>query len=585
VRLGDNGQWLTELLDDNGTPSEPIRRMTLDEFEEFVTSIDSTTPRWVWADTARVYPKLLDRGIHVQRCHDLRLCHVILKNSALTQGSALAQAATGRWDIAAASAQETFTAATLFDLTCDDDILEASSCASRSVEPARPDAVDSSAAGEFRLQLAALASAAEPQRLRLLLAAECAGALVAAEMRHAGLPWRTDVHDRFLTKQLGPRVAPGARPARLEELAERIRLELNDAQLNPDSPQELFKALQRAGLSIASTRSWELQKLTHPAIEPVLQYKKLSRLLSANGWAWMEAWVTNGRFHADYVPGGVVTGRWATRGGGALQLPKQIRGAVVADHGWKLVVADAAQLEPRILAALAQDTRMAEAGRASDLYAGIVSSGVVASRDHAKVAMLGAMYGATTGESGRLLPTLIRAYPRAIALTEAAARAGERGEVVTTRLGRTSPPPGPQWQEVQARASDPGATDADQQRARSQSREWGRFTRNFIVQGTAAEWALCWLAEIRRELNALTPTKVCPHIVVASGQAQQVNRSPHLVFFLHDEVIVHTPADDVEVVVNIITRAADAAGKLLFAGFPVDFMLTVSTVDNYAQAK
>ena len=42
-----------------------------------------------------------------------------------------------------------------------------------------------------------------------------------------------------------------------------------------------------------------------------------------------------------WVAGGVVTGRWASRGGGALQLPQQIRSAVRAEPGWRLVVADA----------------------------------------------------------------------------------------------------------------------------------------------------------------------------------------------------------------------------------------------------
>jgi DNA polymerase-1 len=218
----------------------------------------------------------------------------------------------------------------------------------------------------------------------------------------------------------------------------------------------------------------------------------------------MDTWIVDGRFHPDYVPGGVVTGRWATRGGGALQLPKQVRGAVVADQGWKLVVADAAQLEPRILAALSADTVMAAAGRDTDLYAGIVASGVVETRDQAKVAMLGAMYGATTGESGRLLPKLARAYPRALGLTETAARAGERGDIVTTRLGRSSPRPGESWHASQAQAYEPAASETDERRARSQARDWGRFTRNFIVQGSAAEWALCWMAEIRRELWSLS---------------------------------------------------------------------------------
>ena len=577
VRRANDTVLLVDILDDAGTPLEASRRLTVPEFGSFVGSVDSGSPRWVWEDTARIYPALLAAGIRVQRCHDLRLCHAILKNSALAGTSELARAAPDRWDVAGTvPSDQAESRAMLFDFDFDD--VDRPSGPGLAADPdSGPADTESSAVREFRRQLEAVASSAEPGRLRLLLAAESAGALIAAEMRYTGLPWRTDVHDLLLTRELGPRVAAGVRPARLEELAQRIRFALGDAALNPDSAQDVFKALQRAGLAVTSTRGWELKKLKHPVIEPLLQYKKLSRLLSANGWTWMESWVVDGRFHPDYVPGGVVTGRWATRGGGALQLPKQIRGAVVADDGWKLVVADAAQLEPRILAALSRDTSMAGAGRGTDLYAGIVSSGVVESRDHAKVAMLGAMYGATTGESGRLMPRLARAYPKAIALTESAARAGERGEIVTTRLGRSSPLPGPGWQEAQAQAYDPGATASDERRARSQARDWGRFTRNFIVQGSAAEWALCWMAEIRRELAALArPGEQNP---------PSWDRSPHLVFFLHDEVIVHTPAAQAEVVAQIIVTAAETAGRLLFGDFPVDFMLTVATVDNYAEAK
>ena len=64
---------------------------------------------------------------------------------------------------------------------------------------------------------------AEQGRLGLLLAAESSGALVAAEMTHAGLPWRADVHERLLTELLGPRPAPGQRPAVLEALLAEIR--------------------------------------------------------------------------------------------------------------------------------------------------------------------------------------------------------------------------------------------------------------------------------------------------------------------------------------------------------------------------
>ncbi len=201
----------------------------------------------------------------------------------------------------------------------------------------------------------------------------------------------------------------------MEALAVRVRDALGAASVNLDSQADLLRALRRAGIQVDSTARWELREHDHPAIEPLIAYKRLARLLSANGWAWLDEWVADGRFRPEYVPGGTATGRWATSGGGALQLPKNVRSAVVADPGWTLVVADAAQLEPRVLAGMARDEAMAEASRGRDLYRGLVDAGVVATRDEAKIAILGAMYGATTGESGRLVPRLARAFPRAMA--------------------------------------------------------------------------------------------------------------------------------------------------------------------------
>jgi DNA polymerase-1 len=48
---------------------------------------------------------------------------------------------------------------------------------------------------------------------------------------------------------------------------------------------------------------------------------------------------------------------------------------------------------------------------------------------------------------------------------------------------------------------------------------------------------------------------------------------------------VHTPAGLAADVENIVTRAAAAAGRHLFGDFPVDFLLTVATVDSYDQVK
>lgn len=506
--------------------------------------------RWVWSSTAAWYPALLAAGVRVGRCHDLRLCHAILRDA--VPGAAELRAATA-WDAPDDATADR--AEALFDL-------EAGPSA-----PPRDDLREIVA--ELARQDDAAARAADPGRMRLLLAAESAGALVACEMRVAGVPWDAEHHAAILADVLGPRRVGGV-PERMARLAAEVREALDDPTVSIDSPPRLLKSLHDAGILVESTSKWELGQIDHPAIPPLLEYKRLARLLTANGWAWLDEWVHDGRFRPVYVPGGVVTGRWASSGGGALQLPRQLRGALRADPGWRIVAADVAQLEPRVLAAMARDERMADAARGRDLYEGIVASGAVATRAEAKIAVLGAMYGATTGDSGRLVPRLRKVFPRAMGLVDAAARTGEEGGVVATWLGRTSPPPEAAWRAAQERASGPAASAADESRARRIARDRGRFTRNFVVQGTAAEWALAWLADLRLRLAQLPPVAT-DRAAPRSGPA--FARRAHIAFFLHDEVLVHAPAEQAEEAAEAMRASAASAGRLLFGTFPVDFRL------------
>ncbi|WP_340540029.1 bifunctional 3'-5' exonuclease/DNA polymerase [Nocardioides sp. GXZ039] len=535
-----------------GVLGSPTERASL-SWDELAVRADGewAEARWVWPDTASLYPPLLARGVRVPRCLDLRLTRTILDR--IEPGDVVPVWLERREE----------TEGTLLDLP-------------------RVEATLDDLAAEVADQARRIAQVRDPERLRLLCAAESAGALIAAEMRADGMPWSRARHDEILADRLGPRPPAGFRPREMDRLATEIADLLQAPRLNLDSPVALLKALRRAGLSVESTSKWELRRLDHPVVEPLLAYKSLARLLAANGWAWLDAWVAPGRedradrFRTDYVPGGVVTGRWATSGGGALQIPKSVRGAVVADPGWRLVVADAAQIEPRVLAAMARDVALATAGR-GDLYQGLVDSGVVDTRDHAKIGMLSALYGGTSGEAGLLLPRLKRAYPKAVGYVDRAAADGERGQVVRTWLGRTSPPPGSAWREVQDRAGQGDASDSDERRARSQARDWGRFTRNFVVQGTAAEWALCWMAGLRRRLEALAPVGGSTSLAPGRGR-------PHLVFFLHDEIVVHTPAEVAEHVRDLVVEAAESAGRLMFGTFPITFPLDVAIVETYDQA-
>jgi DNA polymerase-1 len=235
-----------------------------------------------------------------------------------------------------------------------------------------------------------------------------------------------------------------------------------------------------------------------------------------------------------------------------------LRRAVVADPGWTLVVADAAQLEPRVLAALAGDRAFAAAAGENDLYTAL--AGVFGgARDKAKIALLSAMYGGTSGEAPQLLAVMRRRFPDAYGYVEAAARTGEAGRLVRSRLGRTCPPPSHAWRDL-AVQDDGGAA----------VRSRGRFTRNFVVQASAADWATVLLAALRRRLAAL--------------EAEPA-QAPRLVFFQHDEVIVHAPEHYAGAVAAAIRDSAAEARRLVFGDTPVRFPMKTVAVTCYADAK
>lgn len=519
--------------------------------------------RWVWADTAAVYPALLRGGVRVRRCHDVALAERLLLSREQREREPASLGAA--WARLRGAAPAPAPPAVNRGGPPGQEAL---------FQPANPDlpgpreALEALAAVHAD-QARRIAADARPGRFAMLAAVESAGGLAAAEMSFDGLPWRVDAHEALLAGLLGPRPAPGSRPARLADLAARISAAFGGRPVNPDSPSQVLRALAADGVRAPSTRSAALRQVRHPAAPLLLEYKELARLHAAHGWAWLDAWVSGGRFRPQYVVGGVVSGRWATRGGGALQIPRVLRRAVVADPGWALVVADAAQLEPRVLAALAGDGAFAEAAGAGDLYEALAGA-FGGDRAAAKVALLSAMYGGAGGEAGQLLAVLRRRFPLAASYVEAAAREGEEGRVVRSRLGRTCPPPSRAWRGLTADSGGPHAGLAGQSlRAR------GRFTRNFVVQASAADWAMTLLAGLRLRLAEMEK----------GGAGVAAPAGPHLVFFQHDEVIVHCPQARAADVAAAVHDAARQAGRLVFGDTPVRFPMSAAVVSCYADAK
>ncbi|MGW6282938.1 bifunctional 3'-5' exonuclease/DNA polymerase [Kribbella sp. NPDC055071] len=504
--------------------------------------------RWVWRSSSEIYPRLLAAGVRVERCYDIEN----------TEGLLLGHEGRLGEPRSAAAAWARLTGAPVPPDPPMRSVVpgEQSSLFEFSEEPVAFEALLRVYADQLRRH----GLTEHPDRMRLLTASESSGMLIAAEMDRAGLPWSADAHRELLSELLGERFGGTGEPRRLTELADEVSAAFG-FRVRPDLPADVLKAFKQAGYQLKSTRRWELETIDHPAVAPLVEYKKLYRIYTANGWSWLHDWVHDGRFRPGFVPGGTVSGRWITNGGGGLQIPKVIRRAVVADPGWRLVVADASQLEPRILAAISRDPALMEvASDPGDLYKAVSDQAFSGDRAQAKVAVLGAIYGQTSGDGLKNLAMLRKRFPVAVAYVDDAARAGEEGRLVRTWLGRTSPPTGHPLDEatLEGPPADDLPTDARKARA------WGRFTRNFVVQGSAADWALLMLAALRQSLVGL---------------------KAELVFFQHDEVIIHAPADEADQVAAAIQSASTLAGHLTFGPTPTNFAFTTAIAKTYADAK
>ena len=309
------------------------------------------------------------------------------------------------------------------------------------------------------------------------------------------LPWRADMHDDAADRAARP--APGAaghaRRAGWRWPADRRRP--SAGPVNPDSPAEVLRASPATGCAVPSTRAWVLRRVEHPAAPLLLEYKELARLHTAHGWAWLDPVgaqrpVPSGvRGRAAWCPGGgppaaaarcrsprCCGGRWSPirAGNSSSPTPRSwSRGCSPrspATPGWPRPAAD-----ERPVQALA-------AGRSAATGPGPRSR--CCRRD----------VRATGGEAGRLLAALRRRFPVAVGYVEAAARDGEAGGLVRSRLGRTCPPPSAAWREL----TDGPATSGEARRppgpaAGSPATSWCRRR--------AADWALVLLAALRPQLS------------------------------------------------------------------------------------
>ncbi|MGL4745553.1 MAG: DNA polymerase [Dermatophilaceae bacterium] len=391
-------------------------------------------------------------------------------------------------------------------------------------------------------------------RLVGTILAESATAVLCLELERDGLPLDRARVDELITQASGPR---GTTPHH-EEQARRRRDERvlrhlpGRGSTDLRSPAQVRQLLAAVGVDVPNTRKWVLEpyRTVHPVVDALLVWRRDERIATTYGYRWLDTHVgADDRLRGRWTACDAAAGRM-TAENGLHNLPVALRSGVAAGPGHVFLRADLGQVEPRVLAVVSGDRALAAATAENDLYAPVAQQ-LGVPRAVAKVAVLAAMYGQRSGAAGEALRGLEQTYPRAMALLERAYESGRRGQPLRTWGGRLVPT-------GRFLAARPPGGDADLDAAR------GRFARNAVIQGSAAELFKAWTATVRattRDLGAV------------------------IVLCLHDELLVHAPeAAADEVAVRVTTALTDAARRWS-SGAPVRFVADIAVVRRWSEAK
>ncbi|MGN6244924.1 MAG: DNA polymerase [Motilibacteraceae bacterium] len=392
--------------------------------------------------------------------------------------------------------------------------------------------------------------------LRLLTAhAESMAALLCLELEHDGLPVDVEAAGVLLTELVGQRPSDEA-----SEETQRQRRDTEVLRHFPGSPVDLRnparvrELLTRVGLDVPDTRSWRLEPhAAHsPGVAALLAWRKAERVATTYGWRWLDEHVgADGRLRGEWGAADAAAGRMTAQAG-LHNLPAELRPVVRAQPGWTLVRADLGQVEPRVLAVVSGDPGLAHAARQDDLYAPVAAA-LGVDRPTAKVAVLAAMYGQTSGAAGRALEGMDRTYPQAMALLRSAERSGQQGVDLRTWGGRL------------LRLARPVLDQPE-----GLAHRYGRFARNAMVQGAAAELFKAWAATVRAGLPG-----------VGGG---------HIALCLHDELLLHVPVDVAPAAERLLHSALAATVSWWAGAAPgserhVRFVADVSSAERWSETK
>lgn len=304
----------------------------------------------------------------------------------------------------------------------------------------------------------------------------------------------------------------------------------------------------------------------HPLPEKVLVYRQLTKLKGT----YLDALPKlihpqTGRIHSSFRQAVAATGRISSSDPNLQNIPirteegREIRRAFITEPGWKLVSADYSQVELRILAHFSEDPLMIQAFRdgidihtrtAAEVFNTPIFAVTSEQRSRAKMVNYGLAYGLTSfglaqrlgiprKEADALHRRYFERFPAVKAFQAKLVEDARENQYATTLMGRIRPLPHIRTRKWNDR------------------KEAERLAINTPIQGTGADILKQAMLNLDRAL---------------------ADRAARMVLTVHDELVVECPAQEAEVVAEIMKTQMENAASLR-----VPLVVEVGIGDNWAE--
>ncbi len=361
----------------------------------------------------------------------------------------------------------------------------------------------------------------------------------------------------------------------------RLEQEIHDLcgeQFNINSPKQLGVVLfEKMGLSGGkktktgySTSADVLEKLAadNPVVEKILEYRQLTKLKSTYADGLRNYIQYDGRIHGTFHQTITATGRISSADPNLQNIPirmesgRKIREVFVPKSGYVFVDADYSQIELRILAHMSGDENLISAYNSEQDIHKITASQVfgvpleeVTSqlRRNAKAVNFGIVYGISSfglsqdlsiskKEAGEYINQYFATYPKVKGFLDETVETAKKNGYTTTLYQRRRPIP-------------------ELHSSNFMQRSFGeRAAMNSAVQGTAADIMKIAMIAVYRRLK-------------------KENLQSRLLLQVHDELLIETAKNEVDIVQKIVKEEMSNAAALF-----VKLEVGIATGENWMEA-